>query len=125
MHYGGFACDMDKIMSIARKHGLKVVEDAAHSPAATYKGSTSDDSRSLGLSFFSNKNITTAEGGMLVTNDDALAERAKLMRSHGMTTMSYERFKGHATSYDVIEVGYNYRLDNVRSALGCSAAQEN
>ena len=121
MHYGGFACDMDKIMSIARKHDLKVVEDAAHSPAATYKGKylgTIGDVSAF--SFFSNKNITTAEGGMLVTNDDNLAERAKLMRSHGMTTMSYERFKGHATSYDVIEVGYNYRLDNVRSALGVS-----
>jgi len=119
MHYGGFACDMDKIMFIARKHNVKVVEDAAHSPAATYKGEylgTIGDVSAF--SFFSNKNITTAEGGMLVTNDDSLAERAKLMRSHGMTTMSYERFKGHATSYDVVEVGYNYRLDNVRSALG-------
>lgn len=119
MHYGGFACNMDKIMSIALKYNLKVVEDAAHSPAATYKG------RYLGtigdvsaFSFFANKNISTAEGGMLVTKDDNLAEKAKLMRSHGMTSMSYERFKGHATNYDVLELGYNYRLDNIRSALG-------
>ncbi|WP_367362903.1 DegT/DnrJ/EryC1/StrS family aminotransferase [Mesotoga sp.] len=88
MHYGGFACDMDKIMPVAQKHNLKVVEDAAHSPAATYKGKylgTIGDVSAF--SFFSNKNITTAEGGMLITNDDALAERAKLMRSHGMTAL--------------------------------------
>lgn len=119
MHFGGFACEMDSILAIARKNSLKVMEDAAHSPSGTYKGRFLGTMSDVGaFSFFSNKNISTAEGGMLVTNDDKLAERAKLMRSHGMTTMSYERFKGHATSYDVIEAGYNYRLDNVRSALG-------
>ncbi len=119
MHYGGFPCDMDQIMEISSRKGIRVIEDAAHAPAATYKGKYLGTIGDIGaFSFFSNKNITTGEGGMLVTRDDKLAERAKLMRSHGMTTMSYERFKGHATSYDVIEVGYNYRLDNIRSALG-------
>jgi len=118
MHYGGFAADMDRISAIARKHGLAVVEDAAHSPAAKfgddYLGSIGD----VGcFSFFSNKNITCAEGGMLVTGREDLAARARLMRAHGMTSLSFERAKGHATSYDVVELGYNYRLDDVRGAL--------
>ncbi|MDK2801677.1 MAG: hypothetical protein PWQ70_3296 [Clostridiales bacterium] len=119
MHYGGFACDMDEIMKIASENNLFVIEDAAHSPLATYKN------KSLGtfgdisaFSFFSNKNITTAEGGMFVTNNDEYAKKARLIRSHGMTTMSFDRFKGHATKYDVVELGYNYRLDNIRSAIG-------
>jgi len=118
MHYGGFAADMERIPAIAREHGLAVVEDAAHSPAARfgddYLGSIGD----VGcFSFFSNKNITCAEGGMLVTDREDLAARARLMRAHGMTSLSFERAKGHATGYDVVELGYNYRLDDVRGAL--------
>ena len=62
--------------------------------------------------------MTTAEGGMLVTGREDLAARARLMRAHGMTTLSFERAKGHATSYDVVELGYNYRLDEMSAALG-------
>jgi dTDP-4-amino-4,6-dideoxygalactose transaminase len=118
MHYGGFAAAMDRITTLARKHGVAVVEDAAHAPAARfgedYLGTIGD----VGcFSFFSNKNITCAEGGMLVTGREDLANRARLMRAHGMTTLSFERAKGHATSYDVVEMGYNYRLDDVRGAL--------
>src|SRR4029077_16508263 len=70
------------------------------------------------FSFFSNKNITTAEGGMLVTSNEEHRQQARRLRSHGMTTLSYDRARGHATSYDVVDVGYNYRLDDLRSALG-------
>ena len=70
------------------------------------------------FSFFSNKNISTGEGGMLVTNTREYYERAKNLRSHGMTTLSYERAKGHFTNYDVISLGYNYRMDDIRASIG-------
>lgn len=119
MHYGGFACDMDAILAIARKHNLAVIEDAAHAPGATYKGQMLGTIGDVGaFSFFSNKNITTAEGGMLVTNNKEIAEQARLLRSHGMTTSSYDRAQGHATKYDIRQVGFNYRLDDIRGAIG-------
>lgn len=118
MHFGGFACDMDQIIDIAQRHRLKVIEDACHGPLSRYKGRVLGTLGDVGcFSFFSNKNISTGEGGMLVTNDEAMFHRAKLLRSHGMTTMSFERAGGHATSYDVVEVGYNYRMDDMRSAI--------
>jgi len=70
------------------------------------------------FSFFSNKNLATGEGGMVVTDTEELADRVRLLRSHGMTTLTWERHKGHASSYDVVEHGYNYRLDEIRAALG-------
>jgi dTDP-4-amino-4,6-dideoxygalactose transaminase len=119
MHYGGFACDMDSIMAIAKKHNLKVVEDACHAPLSEYKGKKLGTIGDIGcFSFFSNKNISTGEGGMLITNNTEYYTRAKLLRSHGMTSMSYERSKGHSTEYDVIESGYNYRMDDIRAAIG-------
>jgi dTDP-4-amino-4,6-dideoxygalactose transaminase len=69
------------------------------------------------LSFFSNKNITCGEGGALITNDDQLAERIRLLRSHGMTTLTLDRFRGRAFSYEVTAAGFNYRLDEIRAAL--------
>lgn len=119
MHYGGFACDMDAIMEIAQKYNLKIIEDACHGPLSEYKGKKLGTIGDVGcFSFFSNKNISTGEGGMLVTNNKDYYERTKLLRSHGMTSMSYERAKGHSTEYDVIESGYNYRMDDMRSAIG-------
>ena len=70
------------------------------------------------FSFFSNKNMTTGEGGMVVTADDAVAEKIKHSRSHGMTTLTWDRHKGHSFSYDVVAKGYNFRLDEMRGALG-------
>ena len=119
MHYGGFACDMDRIMSIAQRHGLKVIEDACHGPLSEYHGKKLGTIGDIGcFSFFSNKNISTGEGGMLVTDNDDYYERAKLLRSHGMTSLSYERSKGHSTTYDVIALGYNYRKDDIRASIG-------
>ncbi len=119
VHYGGYACDMPRIMDLARKYGLRVIEDAAHAAGAWL------DERHLGTwgdigcySFFSNKNMTTGEGGMVTTNDDALREKLRLLRSHGMTSLTWDRHKGHAWSYDVVELGYNYRIDEIRAALG-------
>jgi dTDP-4-amino-4,6-dideoxygalactose transaminase len=119
MHYGGFACDMDRIMQIAQKHNIKVIEDACHGPLSEYKGKKLGTIGDMGcFSFFSNKNISTGEGGMLVTNHSEYSEKAKLLRSHGMTSMSYERAKGHSTSYDVVNLGYNYRMDDIRATIG-------
>src|SRR5690242_9576556 len=119
MHYGGFPCDMDRILNVARKHHLRVVEDACHGPLSEYRGQKLGTLGDIGcFSFFSNKNISTGEGGMLVTSDEKCAERARLLRSHGMTTLSYQRASGHSTRYDVVESGYNYRMDDIHAALG-------
>ncbi len=119
MHYAGFPCDMDAIMSLAKCHDLKVIEDACHGPFSEYQGKKLGTIGDVGcFSFFSNKNISTGEGGMLITRHPEYAERAKLLRSHGMTSMSYQRAKGHTTSYDVVEYGYNYRMDDIHSAIG-------
>jgi len=119
MHYGGFACDMNRIMAIAQKYNLRVIEDACHGPTAEYEGKKLGTFGQCGcFSFFSNKNISTGEGGMIITDDDAMYEKAKLLRSHGMTSLSYDRAKGHSTKYDVIELGYNYRMDDIRASIG-------
>ncbi|MCR5523441.1 MAG: DegT/DnrJ/EryC1/StrS family aminotransferase [Clostridia bacterium] len=119
MHYGGFACDMDKICEIADRYNLKVIEDSCHGPTSEYKGKKLGTIGMAGcFSFFSNKNISTGEGGAIVTNDEAVFNKAKLLKSHGMTTMSYERSKGHSTSYDVVELGYNYRFNDILAGIG-------
>jgi len=119
MHYGGFTCDMDRIMEIAKKYKLKVIEDACHGPLSEHKGKKLGTIGDIGcFSFFSNKNISTGEGGMLVTDSSEYFEKARLLRSHGMTSLSYERAKGHSTGYDVIELGYNHRMDDIRASIG-------
>lgn len=119
VHYAGNPCNMDHIMEIADKHGVYVIEDCAHAPGSEYNGRKCGTIGDIGcFSFFSNKNMTTAEGGMITTNNDGLAKKIKLMRSHGMTSMTLDRHKGRAFSYDVVELGYNYRIDEIRSAIG-------
>ena len=119
MHYAGYPCEMESLLSIAREHRLRLVEDAAHAPGTQYHGKSVGTFGDVGcFSFFSNKNITCAEGGMLVTDDEELARRARLLRAHGMTALSYDRARGHATGYDVLDLGFNYRLDDIRAALG-------
>jgi dTDP-4-amino-4,6-dideoxygalactose transaminase len=118
MHYGGFPCDMDRIVAIAKAYGLFIIEDAAHAPDSQYKGRKLGTIGDFGcFSLFSNKNITCGEGGVLVTQNDEYDRRARLLRSHGMTTASLDRATGHATTYDVVELGYNYRMDDIRGAL--------
>lgn len=118
VHMAGFPCQMDEIMSIAKTHNLKVIEDACHGPLSEYKGiklGTIGDCAAY--SFFSNKNISTGEGGMFITNNEEMASKARLIRSHGMSTMSYQRASGHATEYDITCLGYNYRMDDIRAAI--------
>jgi dTDP-4-amino-4,6-dideoxygalactose transaminase len=119
MHYGGYACDMPSLTKIANEHGLYLIEDVAHAPGARLGGRDCGTWGDVGcFSFFANKNMTTGEGGMVTTNSDELAEKLRLLRSHGMTTMTLDRHLGRAYSYDVVELGYNYRLDEMRAALG-------
>jgi len=119
MHYGGYLCDMEAISALAKEHNLALIEDAAHAPGTRVDGRSAGTLGDVGVfSFFSNKNLATGEGGMVVTNDDALAENIRLMRSHGMTSLSWDRHRGHAHSYDVVSLGYNYRIDEIHAALG-------
>lgn len=119
MHYAGFPCRMNQIMTKARKHGLAVIEDAAHAPAAWLDGRALGTWGDIGcFSFFSNKNLATGEGGMLLTTRPELAEKLRLLRSHGMTSLTWDRHNGHASSYDVVELGHNDRIDELRAALG-------
>jgi len=119
MHYAGYPCEMDAIRKVAQKYHLALIEDAAHSPGASYRSVPLGAWGDVGcFSFFSNKNLSTGEGGMLVTNRDDVAERVTKLRSHGMTTLTWDRHQGHAYSYDVVDLGFNYRIDEIRAALG-------
>ncbi|MCE1197042.1 DegT/DnrJ/EryC1/StrS family aminotransferase [bacterium] len=119
VHYAGYACDMDAIVDICKRHGVRLIEDCAHSNGGAYKG------RKLGTfgdlsawSFFSNKNLAVGEGGMVATRDPELFKKCKNLRSHGMTVASFDRLQGRAVTYDVQEPGFNYRIDEIRASLG-------
>ncbi|MGA2467090.1 MAG: DegT/DnrJ/EryC1/StrS family aminotransferase [Thermodesulfobacteriota bacterium] len=119
MHYGGYPCDMKAILGIAKRHGLYVIEDAAHAPGAEYQGKRCGFIGDIGcFSFFSNKNLVTGEGGMVVTRNKTWAEKVRRMRSHGMEALSWDKHRGHLSSYDIQEVGYNYRTTEIQSTLG-------
>jgi dTDP-4-amino-4,6-dideoxygalactose transaminase len=123
VHYGGYPCDLDRIRELAQRHRLRVIEDCAHAPGAAYHSRDGlQMAGTLGevgcFSFFANKNLTTGEGGLVATNDAEMAERLRTLRSHGMTTLTWDRHRGHSFSYDVTARGYNYRLDELRAALG-------
>ncbi len=127
MHYGGNLCRMAELAELCRSRGLALIEDACHAVGARYHnagqrpphgvmaGSIGDISA---FSFFANKNMAAGEGGMVITNRDDLAERVRLLRSHGMSSLTWDRHKGHASSYDVVANGYNYRLDELHAAIG-------
>ncbi|HDR7761786.1 TPA: DegT/DnrJ/EryC1/StrS family aminotransferase [Bacillus cereus] len=119
VHYGGYSADMINILAIAKNKGLKVVEDVAHGPFIKTKQGLLGTIGDIGCySFFSTKNITTGEGGMLVTSNPDLHERARLFRSHSMSISSWDKYKGRPTTYDVSEVGMNYRTTDIASAIG-------
>jgi dTDP-4-amino-4,6-dideoxygalactose transaminase len=120
VHYGGYAAALEPLKALCEERGLALIEDAAHSPDATPPGSE----RKLGthgfagtFSFFSNKILSCGEGGLLATDDERVAELARSLRSHAMTSGTWDRHRGHAMGYDVVDVGYNYRLDEPRAAL--------
>jgi dTDP-4-amino-4,6-dideoxygalactose transaminase len=115
MHYGGYQMDVDAWRALADDNGLLLFEDAAHVAGLAGSGVISD---AAAFSFFTNKNMTTAEGGMLVMRDEGRRQRARLLRAHGMTASTLDRTRGRAVGYDVVECGHNFRMDELRGALG-------
>ncbi len=122
VHYGGLAADMQTLLDIANRRGLKVVEDAAHALPTTCGGRLvgSLDSDATVFSFYANKTITTGEGGMLVTRNEALAARAKVMRLHGISRDAFDRFTAKVPSwyYEIVAPGFKYNLTDIAAALG-------
>jgi dTDP-4-amino-4,6-dideoxygalactose transaminase len=122
VHYAGRAADMDTLLALARRRGLKVVEDAAHALPSTCGGRLIGTlgSDATVFSFYANKTITTGEGGMVVTRDDALAQRIKVMRLHGISRDAFDRFTAKVPSwyYEIVAPGFKYNLTDIASALG-------
>lgn len=122
VHYAGLAVDMLAVLDIARKHGLRVVEDAAHALPSTLEkeliGTLGSDATVF--SFYANKTMTTGEGGMLVTRNAELAKRAKVMRLHGMNRDAFDRFTAKVPSwyYEIVAPGFKYNLTDIAAALG-------
>jgi len=120
VHYAGQPCEMDKIMKIAKKHNLFVIEDAAHAIGAEYKG------RKIGtigdltcFSFYATKNMTTGEGGAITTNNKKLAEKIEILRLHGMSRDAWKRYsKKGSWYYEIEECGWKYNMTDIQAALG-------
>jgi dTDP-4-amino-4,6-dideoxygalactose transaminase len=121
MTYGGHPGESAELAALAAERDLILLEDAAHGLGGSLDG------RHLGtfglagaFSFFSNKNLPVGEGGMVVSDDEEVAKQVRLQRSHGMTSLSWDRHRGHASGYDVVELGFNYRIDEPRAALAAA-----
>lgn len=122
VHFAGLACDMDAIHDIARRHGLRVVEDAAHALPTRYRGQLVGQLASdvTVFSFYATKTITTGEGGMVVCKDAAVAKRCRVMRLHGINRDAFDRYtsKTPAWYYEVVAPGFKYNLTDIASAIG-------
>ena len=122
VHYGGRAAPMDEILAIAAKHGLRVIEDAAHSLPSTHNGKLVGTlaSDATVFSFYANKTITTGEGGMLVTRDPDIATRARTMRLHGINRDAFDRFTTRKASwyYEIVAPGFKYNLTDIAASIG-------
>jgi dTDP-4-amino-4,6-dideoxygalactose transaminase len=122
VHYAGLACDMDGLQALAQRHGLRVVEDAAHAFPTRYKGRLVGtlDSDITVFSFYANKTMTTGEGGMVVTRDPDLAKRVRVMRLHGISQDAFDRYVSQkpAWYYEVVAAGFKYNLTDIASAIG-------
>ena len=120
VHYGGLPADMPRIIDLARKHGLRIIEDSAECLGGTYGGGTKTGAYDIGcFSFFPTKNITTGEGGMFTTNDDDLAKKVRALSAHGIDSSTYEReLKKQPWLRMASRLGYNFRMSNVLAAIG-------
>jgi dTDP-4-amino-4,6-dideoxygalactose transaminase len=118
MHYAGYPAAVDRLRKLCDARGIALVEDTAHAPSAELDGRKLGTWGSAGcFSFFSNKVLSVGEGGLLATDDDGVAERVRSLRSHGMTSGTWDRHRGHAETYDIVDLGFNYRMDEPRAAL--------
>ena len=119
VHYAGYACRMTGLRALCDEYGLALIEDVAHAPGGTYGDRPLGTIGDVGcFSFFTNKNLSVGEGGMVAVGDPDMDARIRLLRSHGMTTLTLDRHEGRAISYDVLQPGLNYRIDEMRAALG-------
>jgi len=120
VHYAGYPInDIAKISQLCKDKGIGLIEDVAHAPGATVDGKVCGTFGDVGcFSFFSNKNLSIGEGGMVSTLDPELNKKLGYLRSHGMTTLTLDRHKGRAITYDVAQPGLNYRMDEMRAAIG-------
>jgi dTDP-4-amino-4,6-dideoxygalactose transaminase len=122
VHISGLACDMDGILAVARKHGLRVIEDAAHALPTTHNGRLIGTfaSDATVFSFYANKTMTTGEGGMVVTADPVIAKRCRVMRLHGIDRDAFDRYTSNlpAWYYEVIAPGFKYNMPDIAAALG-------
>jgi dTDP-4-amino-4,6-dideoxygalactose transaminase len=118
MHYAGYPAAVDRLRELCDARGIALIEDTAHAPSAELDGRKLGTWGSAGcFSFFSNKVLSVGEGGLLATDDDGVAERVRSLRSHGMTSGTWDRHRGHAETYDIVDLGFNYRMDEPRAAL--------
>ncbi len=120
VHYAGYPCkDIAAISAFCRDRGIGLIEDVAHAPGASIDGKKCGTFGDVGcFSFFSNKNLSIGEGGMVSTLNPDLHKKLGYLRSHGMTTLTLDRHKGRSITYDVAQPGLNYRMDEMRSAIG-------
>jgi dTDP-4-amino-4,6-dideoxygalactose transaminase len=122
VHYGGLACDIDAIVALARRHDIRVVEDAAHAFPTTLRGRLVGtlDSDATVFSFYANKTMTTGEGGMVVCRDPDIARRVRVMRLHGISEDAFDRFVSRrpAWFYQVVAPGYKYNMTDIAAAIG-------
>lgn len=120
VHMAGRACDMDEILAIARDNNLKVIEDAAHSIETEYKGRKTGTFGEVGcFSFYTTKNLVTAEGGMATTNNEAYAKRLKILSLHGMSADAWNRYGAEGYKhYEFVEAGYKYNMTDLQASLG-------
>src|ERR1700744_6080035 len=118
MSYGGHPGQIAELAELCAQRGIILLEDAAHGLGSRLGDRHVGTFGAAGaFSFFSNKNLAVGEGGAIVTDDDDLDRRLRLLRSHGMTTLTWDRHRGHASGYDVVALGFNYRIDEPRAAL--------
>jgi dTDP-4-amino-4,6-dideoxygalactose transaminase len=115
VHFAGYLADLAQWRDFARRNGLYLIEDAAHAPGLKEVGAFSD---AAAFSFYGNKNMTTAEGGAVVARDPALLQRVRQARGHGMTSGTHQRLNSRTATYDVTMLGFNYRMDELRAAIG-------
>src|SRR5262249_21990254 len=120
VHYGGASADMDRLLAIARRHDLRLIEDAAHALPTRYKGRTIGAIGDITcFSFYATKTLTTGEGGMVTTEDGELAQRMRILSLHGISKDAWKRYSAEGTwRYDIVDAGYKYNFTDLQAALG-------